>query len=157
MAPGWYPTPEGPRYWDGYRWAPPPPKPFTELVTTPLLGWLMSGAGALVFVGSFMDWASAFGGLVSKTGVDGGDGWITVLLGAGMIGLGIAIGRKQGLLPLTMIVAVLSACAGALAVYEVSDVHKHSLDVGPGLWVIIVGALAGFCLGIAGAFVRERH
>jgi len=157
MPPGWYPTPQGPRFWDGRQWLAPPPNPHAELVTSPVLGWIIVAGGAVVAIGSFMPWASALGGLVSKSGIDGGDGWITLLLGLGVVGLGIAIGCKQGTLPLPIITAVLGLAATALAAFEVSDVHDRQLDTGAGLWIILIAGLLVLGSSVAGAFVRERR
>lgn len=161
-APGWYPTPYGMQYFDGYQWLPPQPPlhpgpqqlAYRDRVAAPLTGWLLLASGAIIAVGSFMPWATALGGVLSKSGIDGGDGWITVILGLAAVGLGLAAGMRKGLLPLMIIGALCSIGSAALAVYEMHDVHSRALTIGSGLVIILIAAGAGFVVSLVGTFAR---
>lgn len=108
--------------------------------------------GAIVAVGSVLPWVTAIGGFgvtVSRSGVEGGDGLIT-------IGLGILI----ALLALTMIrgenlarwrgALILSAAAAALMVVDyfiiegrIRDINRGQTvfaSIGLGVWVTGIGA-----------------
>lgn len=60
------------------------------------IGFALVGAALLAFIGSFLPWAEALGGLVTANGTDG-DGIMTLvvaLIGEGL-GLGVAFGRRR--------------------------------------------------------------
>lgn len=152
--PGWYPTPRGMRYWDGYRWVQPV-DPNADKIAPPGAGWVLVAAGGLVVVASFLPWASALGGLISKSGIDAGDGLFSVLAGVLMAGPGIAIGVRSGLLPFSVCGVIASVGAGVLGIYEVADVRSKSLDVGAGLWLLVLAAAAGAVASLVAVFVRD--
>jgi uncharacterized MnhB-related membrane protein len=105
-----------------------------------------------------MDWATALGGLVSQTGTGGGDGFVTLVLGLLLASAGFAIGRKHGLIGLVIASVVGSVVALAFAIFEIQDVQsKAGISVGAGLWLILVAALGGIGVSLAGIFTRAHY
>ncbi len=121
---------------------------------SPLDGYLLVAAAALVIVGSFSPWIKATAvlvGTVTRTGADGGDGWIAILLAVPLAIYGI---RKltTNHVPIPGRLSLLfSVILGALTVYEISDAARRARDanqafqgvghasVGVGLWMLAVG------------------
>jgi len=107
-------------------------------------------AGALI-AGSFLSWAVVDAGVfhVSKSGVDGGDGWFTAGLGAFALWCFLVDTFSGG--------AVFCLLGGALAVYELVDVQNRIDDiegsdlvqakVGLGLYICLFGAAVGVIAG----------
>lgn len=155
-VPGWYPTPYGPRYFDGWTWLEPPPPPRNRPL--PAVGWALLAAAAMIVIGSVMDWVTAANGLVSKSGVDGAsDGWFTLVFGLLIAGFALPIALRRGHLGFAVTAAALGVLAGAVAVIDINDVQDHPyVSVGAGLWVVLFGALAGTVLGIVGAFAKSH-
>lgn len=157
----WYPNPSGGlSYWDGYQWTGhhlPPPASATSRVSNPVVGWVLLGAGVMLALGAFLPWVTAFGGALSKNGLDGGsDGIITLVLGLGVAAIGFTIGMRHGLLWAPITAAVLSALAGLTAVVDMNDVSgRAGVEVGSGLWVTAVAAFAALILAIVAMAVRE--
>lgn len=163
MNPGWYPDPVNPailRYWDGWQWTPAarPRVVRTERVSNPVLGWIIAGSSALIAIGSFLPWATALGGLISKAGTDGGsDGWVTLVIGLCGLGIGIAIGAGQGLIWAPILTLLLGIAAGAVGAADVNDIsNRAGLAVGPGLVIILLASVAVVALSIAAMFVRAE-
>jgi hypothetical protein len=106
----------------------------------------------LYAVGSGLPWISAtaaFLGTVSRSGLEGGDGIITVIIGIAiaLIGVGKLVGSRAvgGKVALVL----LSVLALGFAAWEISNVNERiaSIDtdlgiasVGIGLWIMIVGS-----------------
>jgi hypothetical protein len=100
-----------------------------------------------------MSWATVF--FASKSGVEGGDGWITVVLGGLVAGMGLAIGLRKSSVGYPITAAVASLAAVCVAVFEVNDVNSKPLvSVGGGLWLVLVAAIAGLCVASAAIFTR---
>lgn len=110
--------------------------------------WLAGlGAGALI-VGSFMPWVKI--AFVTASGVDGGDGWITIVGGflAALIAFKVASAsvRRSGLL-------VVGTLMSALTLYEFVDIKSTDTGFGEpmwgvGLYVVAAGAVAVFVAGL---------
>jgi len=130
---------------------------------------LMVLGGALLVIGSFLDWAevsdpsSGLGD--SETGIGGGDGWFTLIFGAALLLVGYLIYAGQAanspkwLGWLGWAGAVLGL---ALAVFEFTDINSDldtikalGLDgsLGIGVWLIIAGGV----LGLIGAIMAKPH
>jgi hypothetical protein len=123
---------------------------------------VMAG-GALAILGSVMPWistASASGG-IAYSGVDGGgDGWVTVIAGVGLIGLAI-VGRRgaddfnRGAVWLLSLVALaifwvnLGRVSDAVLAFEANARGLATASIGFGLWVIALGAVLALGLNIA--------
>jgi hypothetical protein len=156
-APGWYPHPAGGMaYFDGRQWVQQSVTP-KRVVTHVAIGWVLLAAGAVVTIGSFLPWATALGGLISKAGTDGGsDGWFTVVLGLAIAAVGLTIGLGQGLLWAPIVGAVLALLAAGVCVADINDVSSRGpgVAVGSGLLLCAVGAAAGLITALAGLAVR---
>jgi hypothetical protein len=134
--------------------------------------WVVIVAAAAIAIGSFLPWATLsapFVGTISKSGVQGGDG-ILSLVGAGVLALlaFIAIGSRGKRRFLTLLIVLVSAGVAALGGYEFADLANRFHAVkndpaiggsvlpmyGTGLYVLTAGAalalIAGFC-------VARRH
>jgi hypothetical protein len=125
-----------------------------------VVGACIAIGGLLVAIGSFLPWVTAtavFVGSISRNGMEGGDGIISLVLGLGCIACGIAhamtSARGAGVAAL-----ILGTLALGLGVFELVDVQNRisSADfgdaavasVGAGIWSIIIGgAVSGFCGG----------
>jgi hypothetical protein len=158
MPPGWYPDPLAApvlRWWDGRMWtgllyAMPTQPRESDLV--PVLGWLCGVTGLIIAIGSFMNWATALGGLVSVSGTDGGPGYVTLLLGTSIGLLGLLTGlRVSDGRPLLIANFIASVSAVAFAIYEMHDVHSQQLAIGGGLWLIALAAVTGAVLALIGS------
>jgi hypothetical protein len=135
-------------------------------------GWLLAAAGLGVTIGSFLTWAtvvSTFGGPGTTTDIAGTsgdrDGRITVVVGAVMFAMGLLIMLRQGRLWVSVGGIVLSAVAAVVALADISDVSTTShtvssigaghIDVGGGLYLVLVTALAGLAAAITALCVRR--
>lgn len=160
-------APQAPNWWqatDG-KWYPPAvPAATTGSNVRPGLILIMGGAAALV-IGSFLPWIKAsavFVGTITKSGVEGGDGWFLIGLAVGLVVLGwplvirhpVAKGAALGLV-------VVAAAALALTIYELVDVSARIEDlknddagaavvasVGIGLFLCLAGAVAAGAGGL---------
>lgn len=118
--------------------------------------------GILYAAGSALPWitiTAAFVGTVTKSGLEGGDGIITICLGIvlALVGLAHVIGSKaagsRGALILVALIAV------GFAVYEITSVNERiaGLDVdiralasvGIGLWMMVVGSIVATLAAIS--------
>lgn len=135
------------------------PIPRMPAPVSPTALWVAFGAGIAGFVGSFMPWVKInfFGGM-SSSGVDGTDGWYSVLLGAAIAAVAIWLVRRPGRhLALSLVALLCTIGLAGLGVYEVihlsADIPESefagTVSVGIGLWLIIVAGVVG-----AGAMVR---
>lgn len=112
--------------------------------------YLMWGGGAAVLVGSFLPWATAFGGLAEKRGTEG-DGVITLVCGIAMIVLGYLWYRSDNR-NWKVAYLVATALAAVVAVIDIFDVGgTDGISIGYGLWICLIGAAAG----LAAFFVRS--
>lgn len=111
------------------------------------------GAAAMG-VGAFLPWASitaAFVGTISKSGIDGGDGW-----GFVVFAVLVAVGAVNGL---PWMPAIFGGLGLALGIYEAVDINNRIGDVadlatasiGLGLWLCIAGSVAAIVAGVLAA------
>lgn len=133
-----------------------PPRP----AVTVGAGILVLG-GVLLIVGSFLTWFSIFG--EKYTGFSGGDsgsrdGPVFVFFGVVVLAFGIVQLMARKVLAIGILAIVMSALALLAALADISDVSDRvnlsdssGLDAstGPGLWVILVGALIAMAGAIA--------
>jgi Double zinc ribbon len=131
---------------------------------SPLDGYLLVAAAALVVVGSFSPWIKATAvlvGTVTRSGMDGGDGWIAILLAVPLAICGI---RKltTNHVPIPGGVTLLfSVILGGLTTYEISDSSRRAHNanqalqgaghaaVGAGLWMLAIST----ALGVLGSII----
>ncbi len=118
--------------------------------------------GVLMAIGSFLTWASVSAsgaGAASKSGTEGGDGWITLVIGIALIAAGfMAYSGKALPMWFGWAAAILGV---AVAVFEFFSL-KSDLDdfnavfegtgvsgsLGIGFWLVVAGALLGI-IGVA--------
>ncbi|NMO54657.1 hypothetical protein HH310_26160 [Actinoplanes sp. TBRC 11911] len=135
------------------------PIPHMAAPASPTALWFAFGAGIAGLMGSFMPWVKInfFGGM-SSSGVDGTDGWYSVLLGAAIAALAIWLVRNPGRhLALSLLAMLCTIGLTGLGVYEVihlsGDIPESefagTVSVGIGLWLIIAAGVVG-----TGAMVR---
>jgi hypothetical protein len=138
----------------------------------PLAPWFALGAGIAAVVGSFMPWvtmSAPFIGTVSKSGVDGTDGWVTAGLDVVVILLG-AMGVRGSVSRAMNVFGGLGALGVlGLGAWTVVDLFARERDmradmasqpddafgigramadavqvhVGTGLWLVVFGGLVG--------------
>jgi hypothetical protein len=158
LEPGWWIASDG-------RWYPPESAPAglplapviraEPTVATGIGWWLIAGAGAII-VGSFMPWVTltaVFVGTVSRSGVQGGDGWISIALAVPLLIFGVRAARGMSPIPAVWAL-VLGVVLVVFSIFELSDVaNKMSsvnnqaqgygrADVGVGLWLVLFGSAA---------------
>lgn len=111
--------------------------------------YLIGAGGLAVLIGSFLPWATAFGGLAEKRGTEG-DGVITLVCGIAMLVLGYLWYRSDSRnWKIAYIVA--AALAAVVAVIDVIDVGgTDGVSIGYGLWIVLIGSVAG----VAAFFVK---
>jgi hypothetical protein len=119
--------------------------------------------GALAVIGSVMPWIStaSAGGELAFSGVDGGgDGWVTVVAGLGIIGFALLARRgaddfNRGAVWLLSLVAFaifwinLGRVSDAVTGFEANSRGLATAEIGFGLWVIALGAVLALALNIA--------
>jgi hypothetical protein len=131
-------------YWDGWRWTQlwvPTGTSLSQrrvIVAGPQVRVAQSmtaGGAALLIIGSFLPWATLFG--FSKSGTSAGDGVITLICGAVVVGMVPALPRTWAIA-----VGFLAALAGAgTAAYDTVNISSTVVSVGYGLFVCDIGAL----------------
>jgi hypothetical protein len=106
--------------------------------------WLYVTACGLMIVGAFGPWATALGGLVKRSGVDGGDGWILVIGAAVAVALLVTGATKRKMIA----AAVVGALCSVVAIYDLTDAKKivddaeGLVDVGWGLYLSVAASVA---------------
>lgn len=112
----------------------------------------MVGGGLLAVIGSFMDWATAFDGIVTKSGLDG-DGVITLITGLAMAVLAYLLTRKPSR-RLGIAFGLVASVTVVIAIIDLFDIGgTEGASIGVGLWIVLVGGLAG----IAGFILQARE
>ena len=111
--------------------------------------WLMMAGAVAVIIGSFLDWATAFGGLAAKSGMDG-DGVITLVTGIVMLLVAFLMTRGGGKAK-NIVFGLAAAISLLVAIIDLIDVGStDEVSIGIGLWIVAIGAV----VAIVG-FVRE--
>lgn len=119
--------------------------------------------GALAVIGSVTPWIStaSAGGELAFSGVDGGgDGWVTVVAGLGLIGFAVLARRgaddfNRAAVWLLSLVALaifwinLGRVSDAVTGFEANARGLATASIGFGLWVIAIGAVLALALNIA--------
>ena len=123
-------------------------------------GLLVVG-GLLLIVGSFLTWFSVLG--ESYTGFSSGDGGtkdgpVFLFLGVVVLAFGIVQLLARKVLAIGILAIVMSALALLAALADIGDVSDNmdladsvgiEASTGPGLWVILIGALIAMAGAIA--------
>ena len=141
--------------WEGetlvvtYKFVAVPRKGASRLsgLSLPALGILLGGA--LVAFGPVLPWLSAVdqsGVAVSRSGVEGADGLITIFVGLFIALLGRTMARGQNLQRAT---TTLISSVGIFIFIVLDYVNISQLGtVGPGVWVVVVGAVLASVSGL---------
>jgi hypothetical protein len=100
--------------------------------------------GVAMALGSFLAWGTAsFGGVsVSASGMDGGDGWMTLIGGAALAAFGYA--KYSGAFNIPKWAGWAGVGLGlAVALLNLFDILDAELSLGIGMYVILVGGALG--------------
>jgi hypothetical protein len=138
-------------------------------------GWMIVGGALALLLGSTMSWMHVRGPRVSdsmtSSGMDIGDGRITVVLAIllAVLGAGILTGRLErlgGTKVGAMGVLVAGAAGVALTAVDIADVADRATrlgvpagavtSVGSGLWLCFIGAVLAVAGGLMAFANRER-
>jgi len=156
--PGATLSPDGLYWWDGTRWVPRAdstparlPSGVTRAGDAPVAATVATGA-LLAAIGAFLPWATAstFGITLNRSGIDGGDGWFTVV-GAALALLVAVRFNSGGKVVAARVLGFLAA--GVIAVVsgvDMSDIDSKLAGVndsglavaqlGAGIYLTFVGA-----------------
>ena len=102
-----------------------------ERAVTPI----RTASGLAMVAGSVLPWFSRGAGTV--TGLDGGDGWLTLVAGLALVASGL-LGRLPPWLPVVAI--------GVATVIGVSEIYRGvglSLSTKVGIWLLLAGCAGG--------------
>jgi hypothetical protein len=114
---------------------------------------LLIVAGALFAIGSFLDWATL--GPIGATGMDGGDGWFTLIAGGVMIVVGFLAfqGSSTEIPPWVAWVAwAVGTLITVINLFDILGEEFADLSLGIGMYML----LAAVVLGIIGlVFLRQ--
>lgn len=169
---GWYPDPHtdgAQRWWDGTAWGPstaapgmPAAAPTSDAEQRPS-AWFAIAGGVALGLGAFLPWAKAtapFIGTVTASGLEGGDGWMAVVLGVLAVVFGFKLlndgAGRGGLVIVAVVAGLLTAVEISNVESAVDDARAESdllvVDVGVGLWIMAAGVVAI----LIGALVTPR-
>lgn len=141
------------------------PQPAAARMSQPLTGWLLLGTAVLVIIGSLTPWVTIHIFDQSAT-IDGttGDGKLTIFCGGIVAVTGLLIGLRQGRLwtsIVALVFAVVTVLIGFADLGNISQLYGPAKDfpdsvfsVGFGLWLVLIGGVAGLVLSIV-AMVRR--
>ena len=177
------PPPPAPQAPFGAPGAPAPPVGYTPPGYTPFAAAtgqkparpavpvgsvLLIVGGALLIVGSFLNWFTVQGTKYngfSGSGSDTKDGPVFVFLGVLALGFGIAQLLARRVLAVAILAVVFAAFALLAAIADIGDVGDAidfadavgiSASRGPGLWIILLGSLVALGGGIATVAKRRK-
>jgi hypothetical protein len=142
-----------------------PPRP-----AVPVAGYLCLAAGALLIVGSVVNWYTIFGEKFngfSKALDEAGktvsnDGPAFVFFAVLAIGAGITFLAAKRVLALAIVVlvfevfAMIAAFADIGDMSDLKDVGGSAVSTGAGLYIVLVGSLVGIAGNIAAIAKRRR-
>ena len=101
---------------------------------------LKMAGGAALAIGSFLAWGTAFG--IGVSGIDGGDGWMTLIGGAVVAVVGFmeyqGNSRLPGWLPWAGIVVGL----GVALINFFDILGTDGVSIGIGMWLMLAGGAA---------------
>lgn len=100
---------------------------------------MIAGGGAALAVGSFLAWGTVLG--ISVNGIDGGDGWITLVGGAVVAAYGFLAYQGRSTLPKWLAWAGLVVGLG-VALLNFFDIQgTDGVSVGIGMWIMLLGGV----------------
>jgi len=100
---------------------------------------MITGGGAALAIGSFLAWGTVLG--ISISGIDGGDGWMTLAGGAVVAVYGFLAYQGKSILPKWLAWAGIVVGLG-VALINFSDIQgTDGVSVGIGMWIMLVGGI----------------
>ena len=106
---------------------------------------ILGGAG--LAIGSFLAWGEILG--ISASGMDGGDGWFTLIAGIVLVVVGyMAFSGKALPMWLGWLALVVGAGVAIINYFDISG--TAGLSIGIGMWIMLAGsvlALVGLLMG----------
>jgi hypothetical protein len=127
-----------------------------RLSRQPPLFWIAVASCAILIIGGFAPWATAFRGIASVSGTDGGDGWFPVV--GGLLSLLTLYLAAAGLKRRHSVVLLLVAIVCALVfLVDYGDIHDKAplIDVAWGLWAVLIGSI-GLAVSAIGLMLGRR-
>ena len=97
---------------------------------------MITGGGAALAIGSFLTWGSL--GSFSASGVDLGDGWMTLFGGAVVAGYGVMAYQGKSTLPNWLPWAGLVVGLG-VALLNLYDIVGSDFNIGIGMYLMLAG------------------
>jgi hypothetical protein len=141
------------------------PQPAPTKVSAPLTGWLLLGTAALSAAGSVTPWVQIqFGSLSQDVNGTVGDGKLTLVCAVAVAVTGLVIALRQGRLWASIVALVFAVFTVLIGLADLGSLNQlygpttglpsDVFSIGFGLWLVIVGGLAGIVLSIV-ALVRR--
>ena len=98
--------------------------------SAPMAAILAIVGGALLAIGSFLTWAEVSGGgtSVTATGIDGSDGWITLVCGSVVLVAGLTFLRTGGKRAIAVFAILAGIIGGGLGLYDALTAEDRVLD-----------------------------
>jgi len=100
---------------------------------------LIMGGGAALAIGSFLAWATVIG--ISVSGMDGGDGWMTLIGGAVVAAFGFMSYQGKSVLPQWLAWAGIIVGFGVAIINLFDILDTDGLSVGIGMWLMLAGGV----------------
>jgi hypothetical protein len=94
--------------------------------------------GVLLALGSFLAWATAMGD--SVTGMDGGNGWFTLVAGAALVVFGVLTASGTGY-PSWLPWLALSVGTLVAVINLVDITGLDGVSIGIGMWIVLAGVV----------------
>ena len=96
---------------------------------------IVGGAG--LAIGSFLAWGEVLG--ITASGMDGGDGWFTLIAGIVLVAVGyMAYAGKALPMWVGWVALVVGAGVAIINYFDISG--TEGLSVGIGMWIMLAGA-----------------
>ena len=112
-------------------------KGYTEVKNQSAL--MITGGGAALAIGSFLAWGTAFG--ISVNGMDGGDGWITLIGGAVVAAYGFLAYQGKSTLPKWLPWVGLVVGFGVAVINFFDILGTDGVSLGIGMYLMLAGGI----------------
>jgi hypothetical protein len=101
---------------------------------------LMVGiGGAALALGSFLAWGTVLG--ISVSGMDGGDGWMTLIGGAVVAAYGFMLMQGKSMFPVWVAWVGLVLGLGVALINFFDIMGTDGVSIGIGMWLMLVGGV----------------
>ena len=98
---------------------------------------MITGGGAALAIGSFLAWGTVFG--ISVNGIDGGDGWMTLIGGAVVAAYGFMAYQGKSSLPQWLPWAGLVVGLGVALINFFDILGTEGVSIGIGMYLMLAG------------------